>query len=218
MGAIQFWLSQGNTRLQLPVNPESLRVNSPFGYEDISVTGLGEYSVPHERGLKEFSLGSFFPAEYNPVYCETTRLLRPSEYISHLEKWRDSRKPIRLTVTGTEINLLVTLRAFSYDVERAGNIGDIFFEMSLKEHREINVRITTPVNNKAPVKKAASRPAASKPPVPKTYTVKSGDSLWKIAEKYYRNGAQWRKIYDANKKVIGKNPNLIYPGQKLVIP
>ncbi|AND39622.1 LysM peptidoglycan-binding domain-containing protein [Cytobacillus oceanisediminis] len=218
MGAIQFWLSQGNTRFQLPVNPESLRINSPFGYEDVSVTGLGEYSVPHERGLKEFSLGSFFPAEYNPVYCETTQLLRPSDYVNHLEKWRDSRKPFRLTVTGTNINILVTLRAFSYDVERAGHIGDVFFEMSLKEHREIKVRTTKLVKNKAPVKRSPSRPAASKPPAPKTYTVRSGDSLWKISAKYYGSGVKWRTIYNANKKVIGKNPHLIYQGQKLVIP
>ncbi|MDQ4678241.1 LysM peptidoglycan-binding domain-containing protein, partial [Stenotrophomonas maltophilia group sp. RNC7] len=47
--------------------------------------------------------------------------------------------------------------------------------------------------------------------------VKSGDSLWAIAKKYYGNGAKWPKIHAANKDKV-KNPNLIYPGQKLVIP
>lgn len=51
-----------------------------------------------------------------------------------------------------------------------------------------------------------------------TYTVKSGDSLWNIAKQYYGSGAMYTKIYEANKDLIGGNPNLIFPGQKLIIP
>lgn len=50
-----------------------------------------------------------------------------------------------------------------------------------------------------------------------TYTVQSGDSLWKISERFYGNGARWKEIYEANKDKI-ENPNLIYPGQTFVIP
>lgn len=50
-----------------------------------------------------------------------------------------------------------------------------------------------------------------------TYVVKKGDCLWKIAKKFYGNGKYYTKIYNANKDKI-KNPNLIYPGQKLIIP
>jgi len=53
---------------------------------------------------------------------------------------------------------------------------------------------------------------------PKTYTVVSGDCLWNIAKKFYGNGSQYAKIYEVNKKTIGSNPNLIYPGQVLTIP
>lgn len=48
-----------------------------------------------------------------------------------------------------------------------------------------------------------------------TYTVKSGDSLSKIAKNY--PGLTWQKIYEANKDQI-KDPDLIHPGQKLKIP
>lgn len=47
------------------------------------------------------------------------------------------------------------------------------------------------------------------------YTVQKGDSLSKIAKKY--PGLTWQKIYEANKEQI-KNPDLIHPGQDLVIP
>ncbi len=63
-------------------------------------------------------------------------------------------------------------------------------------------------------------PEPPKPPKPtgKTYTVKAGDSLWKIAEAFYKDGNAWPKIYNANKDVIGPNPSLIRPGQVLKIP
>lgn len=47
------------------------------------------------------------------------------------------------------------------------------------------------------------------------YEIQSGDNLSKIAKKY--PGMTWKKIFDANKDII-KDPNLIYPGQKIKIP
>lgn len=51
-----------------------------------------------------------------------------------------------------------------------------------------------------------------------TYTVKKGDNLWTLARKFYGSGADYTKIYEANRDVIGGNPNLIYPGQTFTIP
>jgi LysM repeat protein len=51
-----------------------------------------------------------------------------------------------------------------------------------------------------------------------TYTVQTGDSLFSIAQQAYGDGNQWQKIYDANKQVIGSDPNLIRPGEVLYIP
>jgi nucleoid-associated protein YgaU len=44
------------------------------------------------------------------------------------------------------------------------------------------------------------------------YTVRGGDTLSGIAE---RHGTTWRKIYAANRAVIGGDPDLIMPGQRL---
>ena len=49
------------------------------------------------------------------------------------------------------------------------------------------------------------------------YTVKSGDSLSKIAKNYYGNAMKYPVIFEANREVI-KDANLIYPGQVLRIP
>lgn len=49
------------------------------------------------------------------------------------------------------------------------------------------------------------------------HTVKSGESLSKIAKHYYKDAAAYNKIFRANTDQL-KNPDLIQPGQVLVIP
>lgn len=49
----------------------------------------------------------------------------------------------------------------------------------------------------------------------KSIIIKKGDTLWKIAESYYGNGAYYYQIYEKNKDVIGDNPSLILPGMEL---
>ena len=49
------------------------------------------------------------------------------------------------------------------------------------------------------------------------YVIKSGDTLSAIAKKFYGKGSEYPRIFEANREVI-KNPDLIYPGQKIRIP
>jgi nucleoid-associated protein YgaU len=50
-----------------------------------------------------------------------------------------------------------------------------------------------------------------------TYTVVQGDSLSKIAKRFYDDANEWRRIFEANRDQI-ENPDLIHPGQVLRIP
>lgn len=50
-----------------------------------------------------------------------------------------------------------------------------------------------------------------------THEVQSGDTLGKIAKKYYGDASLYMTIFDANKDLL-KDPNKIFPGQKLRIP
>jgi nucleoid-associated protein YgaU len=52
----------------------------------------------------------------------------------------------------------------------------------------------------------------------RVHEVVQGDTLFDIAQKYYGNGNLWKQIYDKNKSVVGDNPDVIQPGQKLSIP
>jgi uncharacterized protein YidB (DUF937 family) len=68
------------------------------------------------------------------------------------------------------------------------------------------------------VKSGSSSTAPPPKQAEEIYTVVAGDSLSKIAKRAYGNADDWRRIYEANREVIGANPDLIRPGQKLRIP
>lgn len=63
----------------------------------------------------------------------------------------------------------------------------------------------------------ATAAAAGNNPYTQTYVVQSGDSLSKIAQKYYGDPALYTKIFEANRDLLN-DPNKIQPGQKLRIP
>lgn len=81
----------------------------------------------------------------------------------------------------------------------------------------------TPTPEPEVVVEAAEAPAAAEEaaveakPEGRTYTVQSGDTLWKIAEAMYGSGGKYMKIFEANKDLL-ENPDKIFPGQELVIP
>ncbi len=61
-------------------------------------------------------------------------------------------------------------------------------------------------------------PVLTGPPAPRLYTVVPGDTLQKIAQKYYGTPTLWQKIYAANKSKVGANPDRLLVGVQLVIP
>ena len=66
------------------------------------------------------------------------------------------------------------------------------------------------------VTSGVSSTAQAAAPAATTYTVVSGDSLSKIAKKFFGNANRWHEIYDANRDQIS-NPDMIRVGQVLKI-
>jgi nucleoid-associated protein YgaU len=68
---------------------------------------------------------------------------------------------------------------------------------------------------------AASSPSATAIAVEgagNTYEVQSGDTLATIAQQFYGDSTQWRRIYDANKDAIGADPDKLKLGMMLKVP
>lgn len=87
--------------------------------------------------------------------------------------------------------------------------ADIDIELTEKPD---DVRQLVPVPTPAATPAPAPNPP---PPTSATYTVRSGDTLWAIAQKHYGHGDYWPRIATANNI---RDPRRIYPGQVLTIP
>lgn len=199
--------------LRLPVLPEEIQIKREKQYETIDLINLGEVDFPQQEKVKEITFSSFFPKEYDPAYCQYADIPDPQEAMNQLTAWMASKTPVRLIITETIHNVLVWIAAHD-TTYKGGEVGDVYYDLTCRTYTETKVRTSS---NAASSNQAASNRPDIKP-VPKVYVVKSGDSLWKIAKMQLGNGSRWQEIYNLNKKVIGPNPNLIRPGQKLVMP
>ena len=217
--------------VQLPVNPEDLTINGSANNSTSDTVGQGEINDLGFSKLKELSISSFFPKNYNgELYINTGGGFQdPDFYIKFFEDIKAAREPFRLIITEIDINMLVSIENFEYTYQYGTE--DVDYNLDLKEYKEHNIRVLKAVANGFStvdsVQKVASasitntnsnRPIEKS--VPKTYTVQDGDSLWKIAQKYLGDGGRWNDIYtyNNNKSIIGGNPNLIRAGQVLSIP
>jgi nucleoid-associated protein YgaU len=76
----------------------------------------------------------------------------------------------------------------------------------------------TAASEKTPTPAATTaKPVKSINTTDQQYVVKVGDTLSKLAERFYNSTSKWEKIFEANKESL-KNPNYIYVGMKLIIP
>ncbi|MFU0784493.1 MAG: LysM domain-containing protein [Thermoanaerobacterium thermosaccharolyticum] len=220
MSSYAVFFDKDNTTYRLPTNPEQIEISSTQAIEKYEILKLGQIAVPTHMELKEYSFECEFP--YNPLhYVETSGDFKdPDFYIALFEKWREEKEPVRFIASngiGDDINTLVLIKELSIK-EKAGEEGDKYISFKLLEYKEYSKK--TVVINHAKSNTTTTKTVTTtktNPKVKKTYVVKSGDTLWAIAKKYYGNGAQYLKIFNANKSII-KNPNLIYPGQKFTIP
>lgn len=118
--------------------------------------------------------------------------------------------------SGYEQTLSVSRNGFGSTI-KSGNAGKPITSVVPSQGGLMNTTndSSKPSTSTRPVE---STPAKTTPTVStRYYTIQKGDTLWGIAVKYYGNGSQYTKIYNANKSII-KNADLIYPGQKIVIP
>ena len=131
--------------------------------------------------------------------------------VSSLESYHQKGKYVKYVGRNTMSNALITSFETGYTNQIAGGCT---FSMEIKQVRIAKAAYVAKGNK---VTGKQTQVTKKKTTAKKYHTVKKGDTLWAIAKKYYGNGAQYTKIYNANKSII-KNPDLIYVGQKFLIP
>ncbi|AWO74976.1 MULTISPECIES: LysM peptidoglycan-binding domain-containing protein [Geobacillus] len=184
---------------RLPVNPEKVNVKEEGDGEEFTIASLGKVNVPKPAKLKSFTLESYFPAQ--PTHYSATVFKKPKDYIRLLEKWLNHKQPVRyIYVNGPfTINELVTIERFEYD-ESFGS-EDVNFSLELKKYVPFGpkkMKIAKAKNGTKQIVKKNTPTRQNTKPKPTTYTLKRGDSLWKVAQYYTGSGHRYRELQKLN--------------------
>ena len=100
-------------------------------------------------------------------------------------------------------------------IEVQGDVATVWGKVDNQAERE---KVVLAVGNVIGIARVDDRmEAKQKAPEAQMHTVVSGDSLSKIAKKYYGDANKYQAIFEANKPML-KDPDKIYPGQVLRIP
>ena len=198
------------TELVLPVTPASYQWEHPSAIETIQLDQAGERNLFGGRAMGRCTLTDvLLPAQRYP-FCHPSANLNPYVYLERLERWCDAGTVVRFLVSGTPTNAQVLIESVTQG-ERDGT-NDLYVTIALREYRKPEVPVLSVHGGGA----STARPSETGAATAKSYTVQKGDCLWTIAERFYGDGAQYKKLAAANPAIT--NPNLIYPGQVLTIP
>lgn len=209
-----------------PVTPSKITLKVNGKNETVTLINEGEANILKAAGLTDIEFELRLPNEGYP-YAVYPSKYRPAKfYLEKLEELKVGKKSFQYILTRRkpkkkkifDTNMTVSLEDYSI-VDDVGEGFDITVKVKLKQYKEFTTKICTiDISLPKPQASMQQNRETSNAPSGGTYTVVSGDCLWKIAKQFYGDGSKWGTIYNANKSVIGGNPNLIYPGQVLTIP
>ena len=213
----------------LPIAPPKLTVKINNANETVTLINEGEINILKKAELTDIEFECRIPQEKYPFAVYKSGFKGADYFLDYFESLKTSKKPFQFIVcrkrpTGKRLfdtNIKVSMEDYKI-TEDAKNGFDVLVKIKLKQWRDygtktvnISFNMEKPKASVEPQREATTSPA---PAAAQTYTVVKGDCLWNIAKKFYGNGSKYSIIYNANKSVIGGNPNLIYPGQVLTIP
>ncbi|HFL3159044.1 TPA: LysM peptidoglycan-binding domain-containing protein [Clostridioides difficile] len=211
---MEIWLRQANNAFRFPVIPSSFEINGSATINTSNILSVGDIAVFGGLGLKTIELSSFFPnQEYS--FCNYNGFPKPYDCVNLIESWMKEGYILRFIITETNINFECIIADFNYREQDYSR--DIYFTLSLKEYRRIQISKVN-INNDEKLSSEKNVPLTKGfDTKQKTHKVVEGDTLFKIAKKYYGNGDLWERIYKANEDEI-KDPSVIKNGWVLIIP
>lgn len=220
---IDFYLENitKNKTMLLPVTPENYEITTEEQVETVKLASIGDINIPTYTHPQATAITGIFSTDENHYLNKNLipgLIKKTIDYVNVINTWKKARDIIRVLIvprgtTESRLDAKFYIKSLSINGENE-SIGDISYTIEFVEHRDVKTKVVE--TNKRPIP-PTKQEAETETPKQRTYTVQSGDSLSKIARKYYGNANDYPKILNANKDKI-KNKNLIYPNQVFIIP
>ena len=193
------WHNNGEERIYFTVNPAQIAVSRPNRNRVLPLAMGGTVNAWGGRGLREVRLETFLPDVGSPFYDGTDA----QTVLSMLRAWQDSGDPVRLILSGSDINDAFLIEDVT-ETLREGD-RDVGLTLTLREYKfKSALAVLAGEGGTGTVSRQDERV------LPKTYTVKKGDTLWGIACRFYGDGTKWgtlaakNGVSDPRKLQIGK--------------
>lgn len=197
----EIWLDD----FRFPVRQTELNVYEENDIASVTIDGFGEISKTTNMKLRTFEISSFFydPTKPKPPYAkEYTRSINTMEDINwFLHDIQRGNKVVPFKIFGMDVDTTVQISKYEW-ISKDGT-GDMYYNISLIECKELTINEIKTNRNKEINLEIENV---------QIHTVKSGDTLYNIAKKYYGDGNRYMEIAEKNSI---DNPNLILDGQEL---
>ncbi|MBN3523099.1 LysM peptidoglycan-binding domain-containing protein [Paenibacillus apiarius] len=224
MSGYHMYLSFNNQEqvIELPVNPAQLDISEAGNLQSFDIIGLGEVNAIETPKPAAIQFSSIFPISPAPyVHVPPDKLLPPSDYVIQIRSWMESKRPIRfvLTTPTYQMNLAMAIEKFTWR-EAAGSVGDLEYDLSLKQYKFYSAqKVKVLGNGQAEVKvQKAPQARADERQGPTEYTVQAGDKLWSIAKSLCNDESKLVEIQRLNGIRNDEMMNELEPGRILRIP
>lgn len=206
----------------LPISPERITLTGSGKDQVIELINFSEVDFEREPGLDEISFDIRLTNQQLPM--SAGRYISPQEFMEFLEKLYKKRTVfqyivIRKDARGNSLgDTNISVRLADRPIKEDANDGsDFVISVTLREHKKRSVKTAKISGSSAIVTKSSSSNRWETTGVPRTYTVKRGDTLCNIGQTHYNNSYAWQYILEYNN--MGKTDrDKIKEGQVLKLP
>ncbi len=172
-------------RLEFAVNPRDLVISQPQNTLQY-VTLRGEtVHAARGAGLTQVTLETFLPSEDSRFY----RDMPPNDALALLYRWKSEGGPVRLLITGTEMDELFLITGLKRTLTEGDR--DVGVAVTLTEYRYITLAEPDVVDGDSP---GGLYRRADERSTPEVYVTQGGEDLWTVARLQLGDGSRWREI------------------------
>lgn len=188
-------LSCDGDKLTIPVTPKTYKVQTEQNNRIIDIIDTGEAQLFGNPKLQKLSFSCFFPQPSHSYPFVVGDSKAPSDIVEQIIKWKESKKPVRVIITDSPVNLMMAIKSFDYR-EQDGS-RDIYYDLSFVEWRDLN---TLPANNDKQVdEKTGLKKRPTDRPVSKAaQAIKRSRDILEASRRAYGKVQYWRSIANAN--------------------